>query len=95
MPQPVGQAVPNAWGFHDMLVNVNEWAGGWYGRYPGGSSTDPTGPAAGNSRLHRGCGWFGYARICRVPARAYERMSWLDWGLGFSLAKTGTAEQDE
>ena len=51
---PVGQKVPNGFGLHDMLGNVGEWVGDWWGRYPGGAVTDPTGPGSGSYRVLRG-----------------------------------------
>ena len=56
-PHPVKQKAANAWGLHDMMGNVWEWCGDWYGEYPTGSVTDPMGPSSGTSRLIRGGSW--------------------------------------
>lgn len=64
----VGQKRANGWGFHDMHGNVFELCQDWYGDY-GGNSTDPLGPASGDSRVLRGGGWRGYARLCRSASR--------------------------
>lgn len=57
-PRDVGAKLPNKWGMQDILGNNWEWCRDWYGPYPGGSVTDPTGPINGTYRVNRG-GSFG------------------------------------
>jgi formylglycine-generating enzyme required for sulfatase activity len=67
----VGEYAPNAWGMHDLQGNVWEWCQDWWGyRLPGGSVTDPRGPASGTQRVLRGGGWYSAARACRSAYRA-------------------------
>ena len=85
---PVGQKRPNAWGLHDMLGNVNEWTADWFGRYPSGAVTDPTGPSTGSYRVFRGGGWGDYARYVRSAARLVNSPGHRGYDLGFRLVRT-------
>jgi formylglycine-generating enzyme required for sulfatase activity len=65
----VGSYAPNAWGLYDMHGNVWEWCRDWYGAYPGGTVTDPAGPASGSVRMVRGGCWYGVGWRCRSAYR--------------------------
>lgn len=83
---PVAQKRPNAWGFHDMMGNVLEWCYDWYGDYPGGAVTDPTGPRHGYYRMARGGSWRMDVNVGRSAARAGGSPGRLDYTIGFRLA---------
>ncbi len=85
---PVGQKRANAWGVHDMLGNVWEWTGDWYGDYPAGSVTDPKGPASGWGRVDRGGGWGTIARGVRSANRgSHSPGSRINY-IGFRLVRS-------
>lgn len=81
---PVAQKAPNPWGFYDMYGNVLQWCYDWYGDYPGGAVTDPSGPDRGHFRMARGGSW--RVDLFRSASRAGGSSGRRDYTLGFRLA---------
>jgi formylglycine-generating enzyme required for sulfatase activity len=69
MTHPVGLKLPNPWGLYDMVGNVYEWVHDWFGDYPGGSVTDPTGPETGTEKVIRGSSFYRPAGLGRSANR--------------------------
>jgi sulfatase modifying factor 1 len=87
----VGQYAANPWGFFDMHGNVWEWCTDWYGEYPKGVVTDPTGPTKGSTRVQRGGSWgddgTGLRSAGRDDNAPRYRYSTLGFRVGFLPSK--------
>jgi len=84
---PIGQKKANGWGIHDMIGNVTQWCLDWYGEYPSGKVTDPTGPTTGSYRVLRGsCASFS-ERHCRSAYRTFNSPGSRYFAQGFRVVK--------
>jgi formylglycine-generating enzyme required for sulfatase activity len=84
-----GSYPPNAYGLYDMVGNAWEWVNDWFedGYYSRSPSENPTGPAAGLSRVMRGGSWRPYPRVFRVSNRGRGQPDRTSYYVGFRCAR--------
>jgi formylglycine-generating enzyme required for sulfatase activity len=81
---PVGTYPPNAWGFHDLLGNVNEWTAS-----PWTQSHEPDATIVPGSLTIRGGSWDGLPRLLRPSWRDGVEAGARCDHLGFRVARGG------
>ena len=68
-----------------MHGNVWEWVHDWKANYPGGSQTQPRGPASGSNRVRRGGSWYNGGTDLRSARRSYNTPGLRNYALGFRV----------
>jgi formylglycine-generating enzyme required for sulfatase activity len=70
----VGGKEANSLGLYDMSGNLSEWCWDWYDTVSTGTTTDPTGPASGTTRVYRGGSWNGFASTVAARDSTYPNI---------------------
>ncbi|MCL2719954.1 MAG: SUMF1/EgtB/PvdO family nonheme iron enzyme [Treponema sp.] len=83
---PVGLKQANAWGLFDMHGNVAEWCWDWFADYTT-VVIDPSGPASGQNRVHRGRSWNDTAESLRSANRGYAHPQNTSSFTGFRIVR--------
>jgi formylglycine-generating enzyme required for sulfatase activity len=89
----VARKKPNKYGLYDILGNVSEWCSDWFGFYPWGTVTDPTGiiPTDMNTAYHplRGGNWGGSIAYLRATERGFPYNDYYYLFEGFRCVSSG------
>jgi formylglycine-generating enzyme required for sulfatase activity len=84
----VGSKAANELGAYDMSGNVWEWCWDWFGSYPSGAQTNPSGAASGTQRVLRGGSWFEVVEESNVACRySFHTYDWAS-AVGFRVARS-------
>jgi formylglycine-generating enzyme required for sulfatase activity len=87
--RPVMTRLPNPWGIHDMLGNVQEWVWDWHAPLASGLLANPSGPRSGAQRVMKGGSWVNDDLASVQPAaRTSDRPSVRFNNVGFRIART-------